>query len=724
MKNLKIFAAVFLAILGVDAFTKNEAGVFSLTDDQKAALEKEGYKADFISEFNNALANNFTDAPDTAETAEASLPDLETLRAIALELAALQTSLSKAEAELNTLNASNGALQADKELLESKISTLNNQIETLKKAPEDDPGAGATVGTGNATTMNIKDEKQLMGLQGAMWSLENRPYNQRARAAMLAKQGFEVLVPKSDTAGVDFAQLEADLGAYYRSQKRKELYSFVTELPSVEAVFPLESGVQDREIITNLFLGEFSQADSSNDSNFANVVKGKYEIQPEEIRMYDVMLAFEFKQLKKLEKQWIGDLNKEGSSSIKISFIEYLLRETAKKLHNEREQRRMKGIRKNPTANVPGTAMEAATGYFHYISEKINALQIKPFVLGEITSANIGDKVFQGTSQIPAELRDSGMMRLYMPSSMVVEYHKYNELHYGTNQDYTANNMFVKEYPDVKIVELKNCGTHRRLVWTLEGNIKTFEHVAGEMLDFRLSIKEWSVTVTSQWKEGLAAVLVGKKWDRAQDMDYNHQFIFASDKDLASTDFLPMAQDDATPSALLHKSLVSVANTQSIAITNIDDVAVGEQVTLKCGSDNYGITIAKSGNFSLISAAWNPSMGDTITLMKQDGGKFIELSRANAATTATAFAADDATPSVANGTEFIVGTNTAATAITKLDDATEGVIYTIHGNGTTNKGTIANAGNFVLTAAMDLTTGTFIKLVLAADGKFYEVARG
>lgn len=724
MKNYKVFASVFLAILGIGAYTKNEAGAFSLTDEQKAALQQEGYTAEFLNEFNAALALNFTDAPEATGDDTLSLPDLETLRAIALELAALQTSLSKAEAELNTLNASNGALQADKDALETKISTLNNQIETLKKAPEDDPGAGATVGTGNATTMNIKDEKQLMGLQGLMWSLENRPYNQRARAAILAKQGLEVFVPKSDTAGVDFAQLEADLGAYYRSQKRKELQSFITELPSVETIFPLESGVQDREIITNLFLGEFSQADSSNDSSFENVVKGKYEIQPEEIRMYDVMLAFEFKQLKKLEKQWIGDLNKEGSSSIKISFIEYLLRETARKLHNEREQRRMKGVRKNPTANVPGTAMEAATGYFHYISEKINGLQIKPFVLGEITSANIGDKVKEGTRQIPQELIDSGMMRLYMPSGMIAEYHEYNELHYGTNQDYQANSMFVKQFPDVKIVELKNSGNHRRLVWTLEGNIKTFEHVAGEMLDFRLSIKEWSVTVTSQWKEGLAAVLVGKKWDRAQDMDYNHQFIFASDKDLASTDFLPMGQDDATPSALLHKSLVSVANTQSIAITNIDDVEVGEQVTLKCGSDNYGITIAKAGNFSLISAAWNPSIGDTITLLKQNGGKFIELSRANAATTATAFAADDATPSVANGTEFIVGTNTAATAITKLDDAVQGVVYTIYGNGTTNKGTIANAGNFVLTAAMDLTTGTFIKLVLAADGKFYEVARG
>ena len=196
MKNYKVFAAVFLAILGIDAFTKNEAGAFALTDDQKATLEQKGFMAEFLNEFNAALAVNFTDAPETSADATLSLPDLETLRATALRLAALQTSLSAAQAQLNTLNASNGALQADKDALESKISTLNTQIETLKKAPEDDPGAGATVGTGNATTMNIKDEKQLMGLQGAMWSLENRPYNQRARAAMLAKQGFESALPK------------------------------------------------------------------------------------------------------------------------------------------------------------------------------------------------------------------------------------------------------------------------------------------------------------------------------------------------------------------------------------------------------------------------------------------------------------------------------------------------------------------------------------------------
>ena len=38
--------------------------------------------------------------------------------------------------------------------------------------------------------------------------------------------------------------------------------------------------------------------------------------------------------------------------------------------------------------------------------------------------------------------------------------------------------------------------------------------------------------------------------------------------------------------------------------------------------------------------------------------------------------------------------------------------------------TIAAGGNFVLTEAMTLSEGKFIKLAKAADGKFYEVARG
>ena len=226
--------------------------------------------------------------------------------------------------------------------------------------------------------------------------------------------------------------------------------------------------------------------------------------------------------------------------------------------------------------------------------------------------------------------------------------------------------MYVKEYPQVAIKAVPNPGAHRRLIWSLENNLKTLENIPGEMLNFRVIVKEWSVSVVSQWKEGFGAPLVGKKFGRVQDMDYLHQFVFASDKDLASTTFMPIPQDITTPSALFHSSLVSVANTELKTITDILDVEVGGIVTLKNGSDAFGIKILKSGKFSEISEAWTPALNDTITLMKRQDGKFIELARATAGVDALLFAVDDASPSVADGTEFMVNVNTAPTAITNF----------------------------------------------------------
>ena len=155
------------------------------------------------------------------------------------------------------------------------------------------------------------------------------------------------------------------------------------------------------------------------------------------------------------------------------------------------------------------------------------------------------------------------------------------------------------------------------------------------------------------------------------------------------------------------------------------NAAEGKIITLKCGSTDKGVQIAASGKFSLLASAWDPAVGDWIKLMKRSDGKFIEVARNTAATSdALAFTADDTTPSVDGATVFVTDVNTEATAITALDDAVVGVIYTIHGAGSTYASTIANSGNFVLTAAMTLSEGHFIKLVKAEDGKFYEVARG
>ena len=725
--KFKNFVPAILAILRITEWTKSAEEKNTLTEDQENQLKTMGFNDTFVAGFKTALENDFKEeeenGPKTQEQRDTRAAVLQGL------LQDTTVKLAQANAELETMRSKANTDAATLQAKETEITNLNARIQTLTKAAEQDPGKGAGLQAGAAVAFNLNDEQQLAGMEGAMYAMD-RPYNVRARAALLQRQGLIMMVPVASS--MDYSRLREDLGAFYRIPWMDRLQSFLVQLPSIESIFPLESGYQDLATLVNIWLGEFSQSDNT-ESDFDNVVKGNYEFDNETLRMFDVMFAHRFKNLKQLEKLWIGSLNLEGSNPIKWSFIEYILAETAKKLHNEREQRRINGVRKNPKLNEPGRAMAAADGIYEFLRKKIDGhvdinngktvFQIKPFVLGEITQANIGEKFYEGTSMIPAEIRDSGSLALYIPSYMLVWYHKYNELHYGTNQDYKANINYVKEYPSVKIITVPNADNHARIFWTMEGNIHTYEHLAGEMYNFNLEQEDWSLKVWSNWKESIWAVAVGFKYTKKADMDGSRQMIWANEYDRPASNFVD-AEKDKNPDATVHTSIQTVANTSKLAITDITNAEVGQVITLKCGSTDKGVEIAKADKFSLISAKWDPAKGDTITLMKRADGKFIEIGRATAATDALQFTDDDTTPSVANGTVFVTGANTGATAITKLDDAEVGTTYTIYGAGSTNASTIANSGNFVLTAAMTLSEGHFIKLVAASNNKFYEVDRG
>ncbi|MDO4165353.1 MAG: hypothetical protein Q4D56_13380 [Bacteroides sp.] len=719
---MKSFVPVVMSLLGISAWTKGETGKNVLAADDIAKLKTFGFDDAFLTPFAEAVENDFADEQGAEETNMASA----VLKGL---LGKTANQLAVANSQLEALRASEGANAETIAAKDAEIQALKEKVQALSSLPEPDKGAGAGVNHAAATAFNLEDEHQLGGMQGEMYALEGRPYNQRARAALLARQG--ILMQVRAESSIDYSRLKEDLGAFYRIRWQDRLQSFLMKLPSIESIFPVESGYQDLAVLVNIWLGEFSQSDNTS-SDFDNVTKGEYEFDNETLRMFSVMFAHKFRNLKELEKSWIGYLNQEGSQVIKWSFIEFILAETAKKLHNERELRRINGVRKDPNLNTPGKAMEAADGLYEFIRKKVDGYidinngktvyQIKPFELGEITEANIGAKFFEGTSLIPAVYRDSGQLALYVPSYMVVWYHKYNELHYGTNQDYKAGMMYVKEYPGVKLIPVPNADNHQRIFWTMEGNIHCFEHVAGEMTNFNIEQQDWTLKVWANWKESIWARAVGYKYTKKDDMDGSRQMIFCNEYDLPSTTFIE-GEKDANPDVALHTSVVTVANTSLFTITDIENAEVGVAVTIKCGSTNYGVQILQADNFSLISAAWTPAKGDTITLMKRSDGKFIELGRTTAATGVLQFANDDATPSVSGATVFATGENTAATAITNLDDATEGVTYTIHGAGSTYASTIANSGNFVLTAAMTLSAGTYIKLV-AVGTKFYEVERG
>lgn len=726
------FIPAILGILGLSKFNKVN-GKDGLTEEECAKLKGYGFSDRFLSDFKAYIQNpQPSAAPDQTENTRAA--------AIAAVLAQVTSQHQAVSAELAELNQQVATDKATHEAAikskETEIAALNEKINILSALPETDPGKGAGMGAAGKSVFNLDDNRQLGGMPGVMFALD-RPYNLRAKAALLANQGKMLAVAVPDS--VDYKTLQDDLGAFYHTRWQDRLQSFLVELPTITKIFPTESGHQDLETLTNLFLGEFSQADNSAHSEFDKVTKGSYEFGTETLRMYGVMFVHRFNSLKELEKSWIGYLNREGSDPVKLSFIEYLLVETAKALHNERELRYINGVRKDPDPNVKGSAMEAADGIYEYLRKRVDGhidftpnvstigktvYQVKPFKLPKINAANIGEVFYMGTSMVPSVFRDTGKVCLYIPSWMLPLYHRYNETHYGQNTDYKAGINYVKEFPAVKIVALPNADNHHRIFWTIDGNIRTFDHVSGEMLRFKLEQEDWTVKVWSNWKESIQAEAVGYKYTNPAEMDGSRQLVWCNDYDRPDTYFIE-SEKDKNPSALLHTSIVTVANSSVLEISDIENAHVGALIKLKCGADgDNGVTIKKAEKFSLISAAWTPNKGDVITLMKRADGKFIEVSRTSAGADSYQFDADAVTPSLKGATVFVTGVNTKATAITNFTDGFPGTLYTIHGAGTANASTIATGGNFVLTDAVTLSAGKFIKLVMGEDKKFYEVARG
>lgn len=720
--DFKKFIPAIKAVLGVEAFSE-VGGRKVVTAQERECLAAAGFPEQFAVEFEAAL-----NEPEAHETGKGDTR----VAALSAVLGQVTSQLTAANSELAALKSQSNTTAAELAAKAAQVEELQSRVAALSALPEPDQAPAAAP---PASALNLEDSKQLCGRQGVMFALD-RPYNQRALAALYAAQGKTMAVAAASS--VDYSTLNEDLGAFYRTPWRDRLQSFLSQLPTLESIFPLESGYQDLSTLINVFLGEFSQADNTIGSNFDFVVKGSYEFGTETLRMSSVMFAHKFQNLAQLERSWIGSLNREGSDPIKMSFVEYLLAETAKKLHNERELRRINGVRKNPNPNVPGRAMEAADGLYEFIRKKVDGhidytpdggttgkmvYQIKPFVLGKITAANIGEVIYQGTAMIPSHLRDAGNVVCYLPSPLVHLYHKYNEAKYGVNQDYQPNLMVVKEFPNVKLIPVPNADNHNRIIWTMEGNIKCYEQQAGEMLNFRIEQQDWSLKVWSNWKEAIWAEAVGYKYTDKADMDGSRQMIWCNEYDLAE-EFFIAGQPDANPSVLLHTSVATEANKGVLEITDIADAKVGQVVNIKCGADgDHGVTIKKADKFSLISEEWTPAKGDIITLMKRADGKFIEVDRRNGATSGYSFAPDATTPSVADAQVFAVGVNTKATQITDLKDAVNGEIYTIYGQGNEFASTIKNSVNFVLTADIALKDGAMIKLTKAADGKFYEVER-
>ena len=408
---MKQFMATILAFLSLKAFAQDKDGKSVLTEEQQIKLNAE-FGDEFTVKFVEALSKD----PDGKSTDNATMVAMVNalaakLQASAIETSNLQAQKQKAESDLV-------AEKAEKDRLAGVVSQKDGIIATLTKKPEDDPASNTTGMTTDPKKSWVPSGKDthLFGQSQSLFALDDaHPYNKRAYAAMARRHGLDVMAPLA-ASSLDYSSLKTDLGEYYRIRMQDRIQSFLTELPDLEKIFPTESGYQDQAVLVNMFLlDDFSQADGTIvGGTFSNLVKGSFKFEPEVLTMYDVMFVHQFSQLKELEKNWLGFLNREGSSTMKWSFIQYVLVETAKKLKNEKSIRTIRGVRKNPTINVPGTSLQAANGILKFIKNQIAAFKVKPFALGEWTPSTIAAYIKDATKLIPEVLRDSGRIVLYM----------------------------------------------------------------------------------------------------------------------------------------------------------------------------------------------------------------------------------------------------------------------------------------------------------------------
>ena len=144
-------------------------------------------------------------------------------------------------------------------------------------------------------------------------------------------------------------------------------------------------------------------------------------------------------------------------------------------------------------------------------------------------------------------------------------------------------------------------------------------------------------------------------------------------------------------------------------------------VSLSTTRAQVGIYMAVSGSGAISGG----SLDDNDVYVSAGQTAYSVSSTSNSAVIngAVTAADGDTTPTVRGVRTLLIPSNTGATAISQLDDAIPGQRVTIIATNATNPSTLADSGNFTLSAAWAPGIGDTITLATANGTAWYEVCR-
>ena len=441
------------------------------------------------------------------------------------------------------------------------------------------------------------------------------------------------------------ALTNAGIGDSFTQFRVRELVARVLEVPDPFTIFPRRSGVQDRELMTNAFVGELTQAFQDSES----ALKGSGALEPEVGYVDDAMILSKFGNFKEMERKYIGYLNTNGSDPVKWSMIEYFMLLYMKQAVKEYYQRVVRGIYLKPVAGTPGHYLNASTGqvprmFLYHIEKKVRAFVDASLASYDGTGTVFIDAIIELATLLKTELDPLGLeveqnLAIYVNKNHRQWFKSGYRAKYNLHGDFDGIEDTKVPDTDLPLIWVPNMGQMKVMWASVPGNQQCLENIPGEMFKFYMERRLNNVYVTSNWKEGTAAGYAGRQAASKAALearDWDQQMIWFPKP------YTALAADATAPDAANGFWFTTIANTGATAITTIANKSVGQMYIIEIDDMTNATTIAKAGDFSELTAAFNPAaVGDSIVVVWDAGAsKFKEICRVvngvlsyNAATT-------------------------------------------------------------------------------------------
>ena len=551
--------------------------------------------------------------------------------------------------------------------MEGVIAAINNLGETFRKVsktPEEDkPAQVVTVAPVNINGFGNTPE-YLFGVEHPMFDMkkrwnqisaapnkypsmvapdeesDGRAFQKEVRAyGRLLQQRMAYLVENKligDVKGLSTGEYantytgltDAKLGDQFIIRRQDALIARILAIRDLTQFFPVVYGIQDRAVLMNAFFGEVSQGYQAGE-----VYKGSMDIEALAGYVDDAMIKIKWGPMKEIERMYIGYLNREGSDPIKWTMIEFQLLNSLLKAQQEQNKRRMRGIYVKPETGVAGSYLNAGTGIMYTLLRYVHENKLKTFddvSYNTYTNSTFLAAVQAFVSDIKAKLTedmDIDNHVLYLNKNHQDWWIKCIRATYHVDTDFTGPNQWLNRVPDtdVKVAWLPYMGQSTLMFMAEPGNIQFLEYLPGEMLAVKMEQQMEMVRAWSTWKEGCGAAFTGRTFATKALMDandYEFQQIFLNKPATV------LAADATTIDGTAGRWFVTPANTGATALTDITNPKAGVAYCIECGSTTNKTTIAKSGKFANITAAYTPTaVGDYIMVIVRSDGKFAELER-------------------------------------------------------------------------------------------------